>query len=100
MAWKPSLRRDPEGYDPHSRELCDQFASKLRSLRDPSSGETIRVTRVWAVFPEDDRGLVEVLYAASGGYQYVNGVKQQGSNGEPLTAFLRGNELAYLVEGW
>jgi hypothetical protein len=100
---KPSPDLDPKKYDPYDKDLCTRFGNTLRSLEDPFGHRNVdgvtklSCSKVCAVFREDDRGLVEVLYLVGGSPTYINGKVNEA---EPMTAFLRGRELAYITEGW
>jgi hypothetical protein len=90
-------------YNPYDKDLCTRFGNILRSLEDPfgqrqvSGVSKLPCSKVCAVFPEDARGLVEVLYLVGGSPTYINGKVNEAT---PMTAFLRGRELAYITEGW
>lgn len=68
------------------RERCDAMRKVLSDAKDPVTGKPLRCKKVHASFDQDDRGLLEVLY-----------VDQDDA---PMTAWMRGREMAYLVEGW
>lgn len=58
-------------------------------LTQPANGSLypkLKVSKVHRVFEPDRRGLTEVLYEAT--------------TGHPCTAFLKGNEVSYVEEGW
>lgn len=75
---------------------CEAMAKVLKKQPDPEGG-VLSVQRVWASFDPDERGLIEVLFTSLEGPTFVNGVRQPA---EALTAYMRGQELAYVVEGW
>lgn len=85
-----STEAAPEVPEHRNPEKCRAMAKALRGCQDPLSAAAdktkLAVKEVNAVFEPDSRGLVEVLF--------------RNNDGEALTAFMRGTQLAYIVEGW
>jgi hypothetical protein len=87
-----ALGDDGSGYDPHDGDLCKRFSNRLIGFEDPEGpkGARLQCGKVYAVLQPDARGLVAVLYRRGA----------MSLPKEPMTAWLRGSELAYVTEGW
>jgi hypothetical protein len=84
-----------------ARDIIRKAPDPLRD-HNSSTRPTLPCRDVHRVFQPDRDGLVEVLYLANDGPEFINGVKQPS---EPMTAYLRREPkepwcVVSIADGW